>query len=209
MLLASLILVVAAACGHPAQEPAPAAPQAIDGMLPGAQGIVAANPPDPHAHLSSGVSLAPIRISAFIFGPNDPSERVQAASLALAQLVPDVGRLQIRALPSPAKTAALDVLEVSTPRLKWGDLLIPAERKFFRAFAADPSMGDWLVIVDDVKVEGGPDPIPVTAYIWPRSDVVSYWRCGIPASAMDACTSDFYLKADTMVVTQAVPGHSH
>ena len=76
----------------------------------------------------------------------------------------------------------------------------PALRKVFAAFAADPSFGEWLVIVDDVKVEGGPDPVPLTAYRWPRAAVEAYAECGIPPDGIDDCTSQFYRTPEVIFV---------
>jgi len=151
-------------------------------------------------HLPAGVSLFPIRIPTFVFGPEVGAQPVQTGSRALAGLVPEQPRLHVVALPSPVRVAAVDLLEDSTPHLKWGELLTPALRTIFRAFAADTSSGDWLVIVDDVNVQGGIDPIPLTAYLWPRSALVTYAKCGIPDTGIDACTDAFYVKAFMVLV---------
>jgi hypothetical protein len=157
--------------------------------------------------LPSGVSLFPVRVPTFVFGPDDPAPTVQQGSRTLADLLPKNRRLHVVALPSPAHSAALDLVEDSNPRLKWGELLTPASRAVFRAFAADATMGDWLVIVDDVKVKGGMDPIPLTAYLWPRSALTEYAECGIPSTGLDACTNAFYEKA-FMVLVQVGGGTS-
>jgi len=210
VVLVSLLAVAAGACGSPTpsrRASEAAGEQAIDGSLGRSQALFAVDTRDPHAHLSSGVSLIPLEVHLFVFGPDDPAVTVQPTSLALVDLVPKSGRLHLLPLPSPRGTAAVNLLEDSTPRLKWGSLMTPAQRTIFRAFAADPSMGNWLVITDDVNVKGGPDPIPLTAYIWPRSDVVSYWRCGIPSTGIDACTSAFYERADMLLIFQGGTGH--
>jgi hypothetical protein len=160
--------------------------------------------PDP---LPSGVSLVPIRIQLFLFGPDNPAEPVQPGSVALADLVPKARRLHVVPLPSPDHTAALNLVEDSTPRLKWGELLTPAQRTIFRAFAGDASLGEWLVIVDDVNVVGGPDPVPLTAYLWPRPVVVSYLQCGIPSTGIDSCTDAFYQQARMVLVGAQAIGH--
>ena len=199
--LVPLILLFATSCGSSSPAPAtlhanPAATvEPFSGKLPA--GLLQDSQPN---RLPAGVSLAPIRIPKFVFGPEDPSEPVQTASLRLAALVPANARLHVVALPSPAHTAAINFVEDSTPRLKWGELLIPAEHGLFGVFASDHSFGDWLVIVDWIHVHGGPSPIPVTAYLWPRSAVETYWHCGIPRSAIDACTDAFYMASDTILV---------
>jgi hypothetical protein len=199
--LAPLILLLAAACGSSSPAPAvvhtnaAAAVEPVGGQLP--PGLLEQAEP---SRLTAGVSLAPLRIPKFIFGPEVPAEAVQPGSLRLAALVPAQARLHVLALPSPSDTAALNLVEDSTPRLKWGNVLIPAEHGLFGAFAADQSLGKWLVIVDWVNVKGGASPIPVTAYLWPRSAVMTYWHCGIPRSAIDACTDAFYMASDTILV---------
>ena len=82
----------------------------------------------------------------------------------------------------------MDFVEDSTPDLRWGELLWPAQRKVFSAFAADPSLGEWLVIVDDVNVEGGSDAVE------------DYARCGIPPDGIDDCTSEFYTTSEVLFV---------
>src|SRR5207247_8664510 len=141
-------------------------------------------------NLSAGVSLVPLAIPQFLFGPSDPARiAFQPSSQHLVALVPKNKRLHLMVLPSPADTVAIDLLEDSTPTRTWGELMTPAQRTIFRAFAADASLGKWLVILDDVNVVGGPDPIPLTAYLWARSDVVTYARCGIPNTGIDGCTA--------------------
>lgn len=210
LLLVPLIILVASACGsapavrHAASSLSPK--PAVDAPLTAAwnASLLDRSQPDP---LPSGISLIPIRVPLFVFGPDNPAEPVQAGSLVLANLVPKDRRLHVVALPSPDHTAALNLVEDSTPRLKWGELLTPAQRTIFRAFAGDASLGQWLVIVDDVNVVGGPDPVPLTAYLWPRSVVVSYLQCGIPDTGIDSCTDAFYQQARMVLVGAQAIGH--
>ena len=82
--------------------------------------------------------------------------------------------------------------------------MIPAERHLFAEFAADRSLGDWLIVVDDVIVTGGKDPVPLTAYRWPRSIVEQYASCGIPMSLqIEDCTHDFYGGGETVFVIRS------
>jgi len=117
---------------------------------------------------------------------------IQPGSVTLSDVVPKEAGLFIGALHSPAGNAAVQLREDDSTTQRWGRLMIPAERKIIAAFAASPQLGQWLIIVDDVRVHGGTDPIPKTGYRWARSDVEAYARCGIPARVLDACTLSFY-----------------
>lgn len=132
----------------------------------------------------------------YVFGPD---ARVQASSLELAKVVPEHRRLHVAAVPSPDGVSALSLLEESFPRNRWGDVLIPAERRIFAAFAADPALGDWLVIFSDVRVMRGVDPLPATGYRWTRAEVKAYAACGIPPSEIDECTRSFFRSADAVM----------
>jgi hypothetical protein len=83
-------------------------------------------------------------------------------------------------------------------------LAVPAQRTIFRAFDADPTMGDWLILLVDISVHGLFDPVPLTAYRWDRSEVEAYVACGIPTTGLaldglDPCTQDFYRSANVVV----------
>jgi len=129
------------------------------------------------------------------FDRNDLVGPIQPASVSLARMVRRARDLQIQALHSPSGEAAVEVRETDRASERWGRLMIPAERTIIARFAGDASLGSWLVIVDDVLVRGGKDPVPLTGYRWTRTDVESYAKCGIPARAIDSCTSDFYAKS--------------
>jgi len=150
--------------------------------------------------ITVGVDLVPLHIPAFIFGSPTLRPKLQAGSLALVVAAGKHPRLRVLALPSPSGTVAVDFLETSPPGHHWGEELFPAERSVFRAFARDPSLGRFLVVLTDVETDGTPDPIPLTAYRWERRDVERYAACGIPNRAIDACTSAFYERADTRIV---------
>ena len=134
------------------------------------------------------------------FDRNDLIGPVQAASVALARPFRNATDLQVSALHSPTGEAAVEVLETDHGSQRWGRLMIPAERRIISSFAQDTGLGQWLVIVDDVKIHGGPDPVPLTGYRWARKDVEAYAACGIPARAIDDCTSAFYLVASTWMM---------
>jgi hypothetical protein len=133
--------------------------------------------------------------TASSFDRNDLVGPVQKASLDLVSVPPSNSDLQVRALHSPNGEAAVEVREDDDATQRWGRLLIPAERAIIAAFARNHALGQWLVIVDDVRVHGGLDPIPLTGYRWSRPDVEAYARCGIPARVIDQCTSAFYEKS--------------
>src|SRR5438067_2528526 len=102
LLLASL-LMVAAACGSPSAPKHASnsdAGQSIDANLSKSQALFAVDVQDPHAHLKSGVSLLPLSVHLFVFGPDDPAVTVQAASNDLVGMLPKASRLHVLALPS-------------------------------------------------------------------------------------------------------------
>ena len=153
----------------------------------------------------------------YIFAPRDviagdvapPPTDVQTATRELAAQVVIGPRLKITVLPSSAGTVALAFEETSTEKQQWGGVMIPEQRKLFARFAADTSLGDWLIVLDDVIVSGGLDPIPLTAYRWPRSAVEAYASCGIPPQfVIDACTHAFYSASDIMLVQRGRGGPS-
>jgi hypothetical protein len=151
---------------------------------------------------TEGVDLVPIHIPMVVFGQPAPAPQIQPPSQVLAVMIRGSARLKVQALPSPEGTTAVDLIETSTPSQRWGGVMIPAERAMFSAFAADRSLGQWLVIVDDVSVEQGRDPIPTTAYRWQRSDVEAYARCGISrAFVIDSCTDAFYQLSQMQLIT--------
>jgi hypothetical protein len=149
-----------------------------------------------------GVDLLPLHVPAFVFGDAVVDPAIQPGSRTLAGAFSVTKRLRVVALPSPDGTAAVDFLEISPPGQLWGEQMIPAERLLFKSFAADASLGDALVIVDDVQVDGGPDPLPMTAYRWDRAAVEAYARCGIPVRKIEGCTDAFYVAAEMVVVGQ-------
>jgi hypothetical protein len=137
----------------------------------------------------------------YIFAPREvvvgeipaPPTLVRDASMQLKALVDGHARLKITPLPSTDGTVALGFQETSTVKDHWGGVMIPAERKLFARFASDITLGKWLIVVDDVHVTDGKDPVPLTAYRWPRSAVEAYFACGIPPQfVIDDCTHSFY-----------------
>src|SRR5947199_150310 len=62
---------------------------------------------------------------------------------------------------------------------------------------ATPSMGAWLIVVADVAVQGGPDPLWPTAYRWTRADVQQYVSCGV---GTPDCKTTFFARAVQVVL---------
>ncbi len=121
-----------------------------------------------------------------------PELQIQGSSKRLVTMLGTRPRLEVEALRSEHGTVALKFTETASPENKWGAVMTPAQRRVFGAFAADATMGQWLIVFTDVMVEGGTDPIPVTGYRWKRADVEAYADCGIRSSGLDTCTRIFY-----------------
>jgi hypothetical protein len=141
----------------------------------------------------------------YLFERATPPTGIQKSSTDLVGVVTPHQNLHVVALKSTQDTAALVVLEVSI-HARWGRLMIPAERQIIQAFADNPSLGKWLILLTDVDVRGEPDPIPMTAYRWTRDEVEQYKKCGIPAAVIDTCTQSFYLLAKTVLVSSKIRG---
>jgi hypothetical protein len=139
---------------------------------------------------------------AVIVGDQEaPPTTVQSATRDLAELLRAHKRLKLTPLPSTDGTVALGFQEFSTEKQQWGGVMIPEERILFSRFASNAALGDWLIVLDDVIVSDGTDPIPLTAYRWARPAVEAYAACGIPPTfVIDDCTHAFYSASDTMYV---------
>jgi hypothetical protein len=191
------VLILAAGCSTPHLVGSEGADGSLAADDPSKQVSVPGVHPDPSG---PGVDLLPIHVPVFIFGQPTLHPKVQAGSSSLVKHLGKHARLKVVALPSPEGTVAVDFSEVSPPGHRWGEVMFPAERNLFRAFALDPSLGDYLVMLTDVQVLKSPDPIPLTAYRWSRGDVALYASCGIPDAEIDDCTTAFYMAADTRIV---------
>jgi len=205
-------LLIASACSQPrviVDNPTPAgqgsASQSSDARAP-------AQPTPEQIAQWGGLAVIAQPYIQYLFAPpevvtgkaNAPPTDVQVASLKLMNSVAPNKRLKLTALPSTDGTVALAFQETTPFRMRWGAVMIPAERHLFAQFAADRSLGDWLIIVDDVIVTGGKDPVPLTAYRWPRSAVERYASCGIPMSlVIEDCTHAFYGAAETVFVIRS------
>jgi hypothetical protein len=154
----------------------------------------------------------------YIFAPQSiilgqvepPPTDVQDITRQLAAQITDHPRLKLTLLPSTEGTVAIAFDETSKFDQRWGGVMIPEQRKLFARFASSPALGDWLIVLDDVIVSDGPDPVPLTAYRWERSAVEAYAACGIPRLfVIDECTDAFYIASDTAYVKRGgdtVPG---
>jgi hypothetical protein len=148
-----------------------------------------------------GVSVVSvIHFPVFIFGAEAAVVVPQPASRRLVRVVPDHPDLTVRPLPSGQGIAAIYLQELSTKEQTWGRLMTPALRKIFAAFVEDADDDPWLVVVDDVEVTNGPDPVPLTGYRWPRQAVEIYAACGIPPTGIDSCTDAFYDESEIVFV---------
>jgi hypothetical protein len=164
-----------------------------------------------------GVAMVAQPYNQYLFAPPDlianrvqaPPMVVQAATVRLQGSIEKHERLDITPLPSTRQTVALGLQETAAADDVWGEVLTPVLRGLFQTFADDPSYGDWLIVVDDVIVLGGPDGVPLTAYRWPRSVVEAYSTCGIPPdrsyglNGLDPCTSQFYLDGEEVYLIRS------
>ena len=163
---------------------------------------------------SGGDAIAPIegKEKQYIFcsvtpNPEAANAGLQPSTAQLGTSVPKLDGLSWTALKSTKDTSAILLIE-DRQDLPWGSLIGPAEAQVFKAFANDKSLGDWLIVITDVVVNGLVDPVPATARRWARQQVESYAKCGIPEAVpitgADSCTSAFLRAATTVVV--AFPG---
>lgn len=141
---------------------------------------------------SNGPAFDPRKLREWYQMVGLPEFPIQGSSQRLVTMLGTRPRLDVEALRSEQGTVALKFVETASPENKWGAVMTPAQRRVFRTFAADSTMGDWLIVFTDVMVVGGTDPIPITGYRWKREDVEAYADCGIPPSGLDICTRLFY-----------------
>jgi hypothetical protein len=144
----------------------------------------------------------------YLFRCDNPKVDYTKGTKTLADLAATVHGLRTAGLKSTPDTSAVIMVE-RDPSVPWGQDINDAERLMFNKFVSDPSMGDWLIIVADVEVTDGPDPIAPTAYRWERDEVKTFVDCGIPDDGThNACSEAFSLAADKVVLApQAGPGH--
>jgi len=205
-------LLIASACTQPrviVDRPAP------PGQATGTQSSDAQSPPRPTPEQLAqwgGLAVIAQPYIQYLFAPPEvvsgksqaPPTDVRPSTLRLLNAVTPNRRLKLTPLPSTDGTVALAFQETTAFRQRWGGVMIPAERHMFAQFAADRSLGNWLIVVDDVIVTGGKDPVPLTAYRWPRSAVEQYAKCGIPMSlVIEDCTHGFYGNAETVFVIRS------
>jgi hypothetical protein len=131
---------------------------------------------------------------------------VQRSTERLIARVTPRQHLKVEGLRSEKGTVALAFVEKAKPKSQWGSIMTPAEREAFEAFAADGTLGKYLVVFTDVVVRGGTDPIPLTGYRWRRADVEAYADCGIPSSGLDSCTRVFYATPEMVLIPPAGTG---
>lgn len=157
--------------------------------FPTTEVIVAAPSPEP----TGGSVVVAIPTEQTLFGPPVANPSVQPGTLRLKEMILRNPRLKVTPLPSSLGTVALAMEETANRKQRWGGVMIPQERRVFRFFAQDRTFGNWLIMITHVQVKPGPNPIPMVAYRWARSDVEAYAKCGIPQSlVIDRCTHTFY-----------------
>jgi hypothetical protein len=151
----------------------------------------------PAAAPTGGQAVVAIPTVQTLFGPPLSDAEIQPGTLKLKRQIAPHRRLKVTALPSSLRTVALGLRETARGKQRWGEVMIPEERKVFLRFAQDPSLGDWLIMITDVDVRDGPDAVPIVAYRWARDDVETYAACGIPQSiTIDRCTDTFFQAPD-------------
>jgi hypothetical protein len=159
--------------------------------------------PSPSQNKVLADAISPGLEHDYVFGRGRPPVDFQPGSSALVDVVKSTDGLHVAALQSTRDSAAVLLIE-DDPKAAWGTHLLPAERALFKEFAEDSSLGKWLILITDVIVLGPKDPIPLTAYMWPRADVEEYVACGIPAAGeQNECSTKFFRIADTVVLKKS------
>ena len=179
----AVAVLVGAACQSP-----PDAPDSTQSRPPASP----ARAPEAAQPARSAPAFDPTEVREWYQAVGLPEFQVPPSSRRLVQMLGTRPRLEVEALRSEQGTVALKFVETATPKNEWGAVMTPSQRRVFGAFAADPTMGEWLIVFTDVMVVGGTDPIPLTGYRWKRVDVEAYAECGIPSSGLDTCTRLFY-----------------
>jgi hypothetical protein len=188
------LVLLAAACG---------------GSNPPARSLQTAGPALPATPAINGVppayAIAPNTEKPVLEAVAKPQVAIQPGSVRVLKALPAVDHLHMAALKSSAGSVAIVLVEEPS-RAAWGSLYRPVERDIIKRFAADTSLGEWLIILADVIVSGaGPDPVPMTASRWDRDQVDQFVKCGIPpATESNDCSKTFFAVARTVVV--ALPG---
>jgi hypothetical protein len=155
--------------------------------------------PTPSAEPTGGQVFVAVPFPMTLFGPPLKTASVQPGTFKLKSLVLTHPRLKVTALASSRQTAALGFQEKASGHQRWGEIMIPEERRLFQRFAQDASTGEWLIVITDVEVTDAPDPVPLVAYRWTRADLEVYAKCGIPQSTtIDECTDKFYQAAQVI-----------
>lgn len=153
--------------------------------------------PSVSAEETGGSAVVAVPTPQTLFGPPLISAVVQPETLKVMDPILSHPRLAVAPLASSQRTVALVLRETASGDERWGEVMIPEERKLFRRFATDRSLGDWLIMITDVDVTDAPDPIPLVAYRWTRAGVEAYAECGIPQSTLiDDCTLEFFRAAE-------------
>lgn len=160
--------------------------------------------PSVAAEETGGSAVVALPYPQTLFGPPLIGAEVQPETLKLKDLILSHPRLEVTALASSQRTVALALREQASGDERWGEVMIPEERKLFLRFAKDRSLGDWLIVITDVDVTDAPDPVPLVAYRWTREGVEAYEKCGIPQSTIiEDCTESFYYSANVVFLIRS------
>jgi hypothetical protein len=156
------------------------------------------------ADKTGGSAIVALPYPQTLFGPPLISAMVQPATMKLKDLILSHPRLEVTPLASSQRTVALALRESASGDERWGEVMIPQERKLFLRFATDRSLGDWLIMITDVEVTDGPDAVPLVAYRWDRGGVEAYAECGIPQSTLiEDCTHAFFSSANVVFLIRS------
>jgi hypothetical protein len=161
--------------------------------------------PPPEVQNVGGDAVVQVSTNAtgqrYLFRRDNPPVALRQASTDLVAAVPQVVGLRATALPSTSDAAAITLVETSAHNKAWGTLLDQGKRAAIEAFVKHKDMGGWLILVTDVVVSDGPDPVAPTGYRWTRDEVDRYVKCGIPATGVNDCSKTFFgAEADQVVL---------
>jgi hypothetical protein len=164
--------------------------------------------PEPTAGPSSGGEvIVAVPYPMTLFGPPLKAAAVTPGTEKLKSLITRHPRLKVTALASSQETVALGLQETARGEQRWGEIMIPEQRRLIRRFAQDTSTGAWLILITDVEVLDAPDPVPLVAYRWERTEVEAFAQCGIPPfMTFNECTDTFYQAAEVIFLHHRLVG---
>lgn len=153
---------------------------------------------------SGGDAVAPAPVEGgerYLFRTDQPPVEIRDVTRDAISALPKLDGLDYVPLPSTEGTVAVSIIE-DAPDEPWGSVVNEARTVLFQEFASNDAMGEWLILVTDVVVHMLQDPIPPTAYRWPRAEVEEFAACGIPQSGTNQCSTEFFRLAESVVLAQ-------